>query len=245
MDVGAGRLEQSSFGLSLNKSNLLGPRKLLPGVHRRQSFVLECFLFAWQRGTAFPEVHLEAAMRRTGQSRCSGERATADREARDALISVIAPKCALFLVVSATSSPLSSVPAASRIDRIALPRYLPPSNHCRLGKIRVQTHYKKRQTSLTCPETKPPDLTRRRTSKPTLGPVARNHISYTHFPMSAEDYFARVKGNDTLRPVTPSAGTGKARTEILKTNLRAFKPTNSNMVSNSVNKTALHPGGVE
>jgi hypothetical protein len=63
--------------------------------------------------------------------------------------------------------------------------------------------------------------------------------------MSAADYFARVKGGDSLRPTTPSAGTGKARTEVLKANLRAFRPTDSNMVSNSVNKTALHPGGVE
>ena len=65
--------------------------------------------------------------------------------------------------------------------------------------------------------------------------------------MSAQDkdYFARVKGPETIRPATPSAGTGKARTEVFKANLRAYKPTGSKMVSNSVNKTALHPGGVE
>ena len=64
--------------------------------------------------------------------------------------------------------------------------------------------------------------------------------------MSSSDYFARVKGAESHRPATPSAGTGKARTEILKANLRAFKPASTpGMVSNSVNKTALHPSGVE
>lgn len=63
--------------------------------------------------------------------------------------------------------------------------------------------------------------------------------------MSATDYFARTQGSDNPRPLTPSAGSGKARTEVLKANLRAYKPTDPNMVSNSVNKTALHPGGVE
>lgn len=56
------------------------------------------------------------------------------------------------------------------------------------------------------------------------------------------DYFERLKSSNSQRPTTPGAGSDKARTEVLKTNLKAFKPT---MVSNSVNKTALHPGGVE
>ena len=65
--------------------------------------------------------------------------------------------------------------------------------------------------------------------------------------MSAQDkdYFARIKGPETIRPVTPSEGTGKARSDVFKANLRAYKPTGPSMVSNSVNKTALHPGGVE
>ena len=54
------------------------------------------------------------------------------------------------------------------------------------------------------------------------------------------DYFQRLKGNP--RPETPGAPDSKARTEVYKSNLKAFNPT---MVSNSVNKTALHPGGVE
>lgn len=63
--------------------------------------------------------------------------------------------------------------------------------------------------------------------------------------MSATDYFARSQGSDSIRPNTPSAGSGKARTEVLKANLRAYKPADPNMVTHSVNKTALHPGGVE
>ena len=59
------------------------------------------------------------------------------------------------------------------------------------------------------------------------------------------DYFDRLKSSSNIRPTTPGVqGTSKARTDILKTNLKAFKPTGT-MVTNSVNKTALHPGGVE
>jgi hypothetical protein len=59
------------------------------------------------------------------------------------------------------------------------------------------------------------------------------------------DYFQRLKSPTNPRPTTPGPGTDKARTEILKTNLKAYNPTGASMVSNSVNKTALHPGGVE
>jgi len=44
------------------------------------------------------------------------------------------------------------------------------------------------------------------------------------------------------RPLTPAPGDSKARTELAKTQLRSFNPA---MVSQSVNKTALHPGGVQ
>jgi phosphoenolpyruvate carboxykinase (ATP) len=56
------------------------------------------------------------------------------------------------------------------------------------------------------------------------------------------DYFKRsvLSSSSTGRPTTPAAdNNSQARTEILKKNLR------NKMVSNSVNKTALHPGGVE
>lgn len=59
------------------------------------------------------------------------------------------------------------------------------------------------------------------------------------------DYFQRLKasGSESLRPQTPGEeGDQKARAEVQKKNLRSYKPT---MVSHSVNKTALHPGGVE
>jgi len=57
------------------------------------------------------------------------------------------------------------------------------------------------------------------------------------------DYFKRAVLSTPAssgRPTTPAAdANSQARTEILKKNLR------NKMVSNSVNKTALHPGGVE
>lgn len=58
------------------------------------------------------------------------------------------------------------------------------------------------------------------------------------------DYFKRLNpvSSATARPTTPGPESSQARTEVLKRNLRSYKPT---MVSNSVNKTALHPGGVE
>jgi hypothetical protein len=146
---------------------------------------------------------------------------------------------------SALRPPLFSVPTASTIDRFARLGLLARCNQSQLGRIRREQLVIKGQPSLTGADTTSSDLTRRRTCKPTLGPIARNHISYTHFPMSTQDYFARVKGTAHVRPTTPSEGTGTARTDVLKTNLRSHKPTGSNMVSNSVNKTALHPGGVE
>jgi len=57
------------------------------------------------------------------------------------------------------------------------------------------------------------------------------------------DYFNRLKNSPApARPLTPAPDNSQARADVVKTNLRAFKPT---MVTNSVNKTALHPGGVE
>merc|ERR1712000_362907 len=53
---------------------------------------------------------------------------------------------------------------------------------------------------------------------------------------------ARLQATEQIRPHTPSPGTGTARSNLAKTNLRAYS---SKMVSHSVNKTALHPGGVE
>jgi len=58
----------------------------------------------------------------------------------------------------------------------------------------------------------------------------------------ASDYSARLQATEQIRPHTPSPGTGTARSNLAKTNLRAYS---SKMVSHSVNKTALHPGGVE
>jgi hypothetical protein len=45
------------------------------------------------------------------------------------------------------------------------------------------------------------------------------------------------------RPQTPAPEDNKARSDLAKAQLRNFKATS--MVSNSVNKTALHPGGVQ
>jgi hypothetical protein len=59
--------------------------------------------------------------------------------------------------------------------------------------------------------------------------------------MASQDYFARVKDSSKAHPLTPAAeGPGSVRADVQKKNLRA-----STMVSNSVNKTALHPGGVQ
>ena len=94
-------------------------------------------------------------------------------------------------------------PRNPEIDYFAHPRYLPWSNHCRLGKIRNRLLFIKGHTpALTRSVFIPPDLTRRRTCKPTLGLIARNPkpISYSHFPMSSSDYFARVKGAESHRP---------------------------------------------
>lgn len=58
----------------------------------------------------------------------------------------------------------------------------------------------------------------------------------------ASDYSARLQAAHSIRPQSPSPATGTARSTLAKTNLRAFS---TKMVSHSVNKTALHPGGVE
>ena len=44
------------------------------------------------------------------------------------------------------------------------------------------------------------------------------------------------------RPLTPAPESSTGRTEVTKTQLKNFNPK---MVSQSVNKTALHPGGVQ
>lgn len=46
----------------------------------------------------------------------------------------------------------------------------------------------------------------------------------------------------TGRPLTPAPSSSTARTEVTKLQLKNFNPA---MVSQSVNKTALHPGGVQ
>lgn len=46
----------------------------------------------------------------------------------------------------------------------------------------------------------------------------------------------------TLRPLTPAPGDSQTRTEV---NKKQLLDNNPKMVSQSVNKTALHPGGVQ
>ncbi|KAH0843999.1 hypothetical protein FOPE_09091 [Fonsecaea pedrosoi] len=58
----------------------------------------------------------------------------------------------------------------------------------------------------------------------------------------AADYSTRLQAVHQIRPQSPSPATGTARSALAKVQLRAFS---SRMVSHSVNKTALHPGGVE
>lgn len=60
------------------------------------------------------------------------------------------------------------------------------------------------------------------------------------------EYFSRLKASEpNIRPISPLPEDNKARSEVAKKQLRAYKPAGPNMVSQSVNKTALHPGGVE
>ncbi|RMZ82333.1 hypothetical protein DV738_g1762, partial [Chaetothyriales sp. CBS 135597] len=62
-----------------------------------------------------------------------------------------------------------------------------------------------------------------------------------NLPTAMADHLNSLK--DTPRPVTPGVGeSNHARTEVFKANLKAFRPA---MGSNSVNKTALHPAGVQ
>ncbi|OCT53528.1 hypothetical protein CLCR_10862 [Cladophialophora carrionii] len=56
------------------------------------------------------------------------------------------------------------------------------------------------------------------------------------------DYSSRLQAVHQIRPHSPSPATGTARSDLAKTQLRAYS---TKMVSQSVNKTALHPGGVE
>lgn len=92
-----------------------------------------------------------------------------------------------------------------------------------------------------------PDLSRRPFgNSPTrhLGPGLRKvQVQYQgRFLKMASDYSTRLTAVHQIRPQSPSPATGKARSDLAKTQLRNFS---SRMVSHSVNKTALHPGGVE
>jgi len=92
-----------------------------------------------------------------------------------------------------------------------------------------------------------PDLSRRPFgNSPTrhLGPGGRKvQVQYQgRFLNMASDYSARLTAVHQIRPQSPSPATGKARSDLAKTQLRNYT---SRMVSQSVNKTALHPGGVE
>ncbi|RMD43377.1 hypothetical protein DV735_g1693, partial [Chaetothyriales sp. CBS 134920] len=61
--------------------------------------------------------------------------------------------------------------------------------------------------------------------------------------LTRDELWVPKKTIDTPRPVTPGVGeSNQARTEVFKANLKAFRPA---MGSNSVNKTALHPAGVQ
>lgn len=68
------------------------------------------------------------------------------------------------------------------------------------------------------------------------------HISRAPLVQMASSKLAPFKSNPP-RPSSPSAGTGTARSNVAKTQLKNHQQ--ARMVSNSVNKTALHPGGVE
>lgn len=91
---------------------------------------------------------------------------------------------------------------------------------------------------------RPSDLSRPSIGNSTsvrLGPSVRKIQYQGEFPM-ASDYSARLQATHQIRPHSPSPATGTARSDLAKVQLRAFS---SRMVSQSVNKTALHPGGVE
>ena len=75
-----------------------------------------------------------------------------------------------------------------------------------------------------------------------LGPSVRKIQYQRQFSHMASDYPSRLKAVQQIRPHSPSPATGTARSELAKVQLRAFS---SRMVTHSVNKTALHPGGVE
>jgi hypothetical protein len=74
------------------------------------------------------------------------------------------------------------------------------------------------------------------------GPIVRKVQYQGRIPRMASEYSTRLEAVQHPRPHTPSPATGTARSELAKTQLRNYS---SKMVSQSVNKTALHPGGVE
>lgn len=61
-----------------------------------------------------------------------------------------------------------------------------------------------------------------------------------------ESRFEAINGGDRrgsiARPHTPAPAESAGRAEVAKLQLKNFNPT---MVGQSVNKTALHPGGVQ
>ena len=79
----------------------------------------------------------------------------------------------------------------------------------------------------------------------TLALIRRIHIKRETIVMSSEKsgYFGLKTQESGIRPHTPAPQSSTARSNLAKVQLRNFKP--NAMVSNSVNKTALHPGGVE
>lgn len=75
-----------------------------------------------------------------------------------------------------------------------------------------------------------------------LAPSSGRYNTRSIPQVMASDYSTRLKAVHQIRPHSPSPATGTARSDLAKTQLRAYS---SRMVSQSVNKTALHPGGVE
>ena len=98
-------------------------------------------------------------------------------------------------------------------------------------------------------KTLPPfsDLTRPAFGKGTLNPLGLDSTltvrvyQEARSPM-ASDYSTRLEAVHQYRPHSPSPATGTARSNLAKVQLRNFSVK---MVTHSVNKTALHPGGVE
>lgn len=125
----------------------------------------------------------------------------------------------------------------SNYQNISYPRYLPPRQSSNVGKTRTVCAS---ETSSSSSELSRSSFGN---STSTFGLAPEQEVYKRHNSASmASDYSARLQATEQIRPHTPSPGTGTARSNLAKTNLRAYS---SKMVSHSVNKTALHPGGVE